>query len=310
MISVDLQDVNEVPIKRIAADLGIPSIGSKDDLIAAIKNRVSPTTSLILIPHSWSSGYTSGSGKGWQITSAVLSFFAVAGALVTAILTYSIAEANVQSAKANVESAQANVKSAEVSSKLYETELIKMREAADKEIALYKQKEKEAWMRVVVHKIIQEGMKTQWTGLTFDEIRTKFTTEAVAVKAVTLTKDDFSDMAIRKVLFELQEVLSVGMTYEDRYVTPMLAIHPKEYLTRQVSNLQVLYAILYILSKEAEGGKYTKDQMVQIVMEQVKNTTPVDVNAVLAELAALNYIIVDESGKLWSKANPPKKKIP
>jgi len=236
MIYFDLQHVNEAALRRKGADLGIPGASSmnKDPLIDEIKKKLSPEKSLILSPLKWSG--EPAPGKGMLISTVVATASAI-GALITALLTYSIANSTTEAAKA--------------SSGLYQAELVKMREATDKDLAERHEKMKEVWKKVIVHKII-----------------------------------------------------------EDRYATQKYGLNSKDDIRRNGSNLQIAYAVLNVLSKESEAGKYTMPEVIQLLMEKVKGSTHEEVNAVLTEFVAKKYILVGEDRKLWSASHPPKKKVP
>lgn len=214
-------------------------------------------------------------------------------ALATAIYTQSIANANVEAAK--------------TSSGLYEAELVKMREASEKEIAEKRGEKKSSWQHTIVYKIIEDGMKTKWNGMTLDEIKGKYREEAVAVKEVDLTKDDLDELTIRKIVIGLIETSLVYTTVEDRYVVQKSTVNSKEDLRRGLTNNQVAYAVLNILARDSDAGKHTVAELGQIIMEKIKTTTPEEYNTIMAELAALHYVIIEDK-KVWSAANPPKKK--
>src|SRR6266849_6717986 len=80
------------------------------------------------------------------------------------------------------------------------------------------EEKKTSWQYVIVYKIIADGMKGEWNGLTLDEIRRRYATEVAAVKDIDVGRPDLQEMAIRKVVLGLIESQLVYNTIDDRYV--------------------------------------------------------------------------------------------
>jgi hypothetical protein len=304
-----LDDVNDTPIKNAAITLGIPNAAgkSKAELIKEIREKVSTTGALVLTPVMPLAPPPPPAAKPgsvvtfWAWLASIAGLLSAMGALVTAGLTYMIAQANKDSAIASSQSAQ-------VSRDLYHTELEKMRQTSEKEIADKEDELLATWRRVMVYKILQDSSKSdnEWNGLTLEEIRRRYAVEVASKKHPRLGSEELDELAIRRHLLALMEAQLVLATIEDRYVTQKSSVNSKEEIRRGFSNKQVAYAILQVLARDTDAGQHTVPELGQLVMEKIKNCTIEEYNAVINELVALKYVRIDEMKKVWSAANPRK----
>lgn len=287
-----LEDLNEKPLRDAAAQLGIETAATapKADLILAIKTRLAPNSALALLPLSArpQGGKSNEGGWSWVGIATALSALAM---LATTVLTVFIASANVESAR--------------TAANLYQTELTKVREAAEKAEHDRDEEVKRSWQRLVIFDILTSGMKENWNGLSLPEIRDRYKKAAIEssfAKEVKLGKEDLEDTAIKKHLFELMALQLVFQTLEDRYITERSAVNPR--WQSATIELQIGYTISRLL-EEREGDPYTLDGLRNAVGTKVA-VKPQDFAGVIAELRRLGLVKV-EDGKVWSTGNPPKK---
>jgi hypothetical protein len=243
----------------------------------------------------------------WWWIPGLLTLLSALAAATTAGLTYWIASANATSAKANADSAK-------TASDLYQAELQKMREAAEKDVEQANAKARTAWQEIIVYGIISQGMKDKWNGLTQKEIQAQYRTEAVQKalqkdsakrkdQDVEIRSEDLSDYALVQILFSLMEKGLVGETTDDRYVTNKTLVNPR--WQRGSSDFQISGLIFQILLGKAVSEPYTVDSLFKAVADQiaVKNE---DYRTVLGTMQKEGFVRI-EDGKVWSPTNPPKK---
>jgi hypothetical protein len=299
MFTATLDDLSALKLTEIAKHLGVLPGGSpaKAVLVAAITNHCAPGGAILMSPLTQMT--TPRRRVDYLTLLVAIGTLACAGAaVVSAVLTYSIASANAASAKSAAESAT-------TASNLYQAELEKMRADAEEATAEREREAKSGWLEMAVYSIIGEGMKDKWNGLSIDDIKSRYTErikDAVFRKRFGVTEKDIAEDVLQNVLFSLQKVGLVGQTVEERYIIEKYAVNPR--WGSMGNYLKIADAIRSILA-EKPGDSYAIASLYQAVGKNL----PVkyeEYHVVLSEMERLRMVRV-EDGKVISPLHPPMK---
>ena len=211
MATFQPDDLKDQALRRLATELDVAEAGrSRPDVEQEILQKYPNALLMSAILHSTPTQARSGN-RDWG------AWLAIGFAALTAITTAYIAYANSDSANTARESLNA--------------EIVKTRESRQREEATTSENQRRLWQLVIVFKIIDEGTKANWHGITLNEIRTRYTTEA-ASSPHNLTIDDKNELAIRRLILSLMEHRLVYTTTANKYITAQTIITPKEDICR------------------------------------------------------------------------------
>lgn len=276
IISVTLSDLNEAPLRHIAGELAIPDVAgkNKDELVAAIKEKLSPDSPLALTT------FSQPPLPKWYMTPTVIISLV---ALIVSVGGF-------------VVSAWSNV--ASVGKISYELAREREKDEANK---------REEWKTFKVYDIIFRHTfnPERWTGLDFEELRTKYTQEVVSEQDVSLGRADLQPDELRRILMKLRFNYLIEATVDDKYAIARVLITSRECAQRPTTEA-IERALLKLLS--TESGKYTRDKLMSKVSEENKFKSE-DVYTTANCMRAAGKISIDEVGKVWSTLETQEPKI-
>jgi hypothetical protein len=87
---------------------------------------------------------------------------------------------------------------------------------------------------------------------------------------------------------------------DDRYMLKRHTVTGNIY--KNPNEIKALYATLDLLAKES--GKHTFTEIGRIIIDKT-HCTSVEFSLLFTELAAANYLLIDQFNKVWSAADPP-----
>lgn len=182
MLSLKLDDFKEVPLRDAAIQLGIPNAATmlKDELLAALKGKLAPESSLIFVPMSPASPKPS---YGWWAP-LIISILSALFTLGTMIAHWSNFYA---------------------SSHRYFAEAEK--------------KDDLEWSESEVYSIIENASRNDARGVDINGILRQYATSAKAADSQNLQKKSLTERELRKILLELLAIKVIWQLPEDRYVT-------------------------------------------------------------------------------------------
>lgn len=277
VISVQLSDLNDQPLRNLAGELGIDIALSKNELIAAIKEKISPNAPLTLSPFGQPSP-----PKWWKTPTIVIPLLAlivaVAGSTFTALAS------------------------------LYTIHKIEHDLSRDDEDVA--ENKRRPWKILKVYEIIDRTTLStdKWTGMNFDEIRLKYTQEVQAEQDIRVGKPDLQPNELQSILIDLLEKRLVVKTTDNKYAIIRSVVETRECVVRP-STAAIQQAIIKILS--TESGKYTPEKLIlKVVNEQ--HFTYEDVYATLNCMKANRMIFTDDKGMTYAiiETTPPKIVMP
>jgi hypothetical protein len=162
------------------------------------------------------------------------------------------------------------------------------------------------WQKVVVYNILQARMlKPDRAPMTFEEIRLEYVTQATTVNGIDLKKEELQDLALKRILLDLMSYQLVYETSGSRYTINQHTVNAKfdRFFVQSDAGDRILNTI------DNESGKYTPADLDAKLRDELK-VTKEEFNHALLQLMGLNWIILDEKGKLWSRLKPPKDVLP
>ena len=169
--------------------------------------------------------------------------------------------------------------------------------------------QKEEWQEVQVFQIIQAGTKqklgdsTLMRGMTFEEIKSQYQF-ATLVTDTELPEETRKESELRKVLLNLVKSGVIYHLVDDSYAMQRASLNQRA--DRFYLEEGAKYAILNELAlnpgthKVPELFQSMKDKKIQVTVEEY--------HLLINHLISANAVLIDESGKLYSVANPPPKR--
>jgi hypothetical protein len=268
MIAFRLDDFKEQPLREAGMQLGIPDAATmaKEDLVREIRAKVSPNSAVVFVP------MTASEVKPLGRLATILSIAAMLISLGTGAATW-----------------------------------LGVIAALNKTAAEREEKLKESWQASKVYDILERGTsdKEKWGGLTFEEVKAKYSEEVTAEQDVRLGKDDLQPKVLKRILIGMIETGLVSRTIDDRYIIQRYGVNTKESVLQAANGPATSRLILRLLATEA--GKYTVDKLGTKLATNFK-TDAEEYYATINSLKVTGLIVIDSDDRVWSAVSPPKKR--
>lgn len=162
------------------------------------------------------------------------------------------------------------------------------------------------WQSAIVYEILEKGCaEGSCSGMTFDEIKTRYVTEAASFKDIDIPKEAISSTALRRILNGFRATNVIWCTTDRRYYPVYVILQKGADKAARFEPLQ--YAILNFL--ENEKGTMDAAQICRKISEQEKVGYD-EVHMGLGELTSLKVVLSTSDSKLYSRVFPPKNQSP
>jgi hypothetical protein len=166
------------------------------------------------------------------------------------------------------------------------------------------------WQEVVVFSII---MESGVNGLKFEEIRSRYREEALAIKDLDLPREEIQESSLNRVLLNLMSKRIIAYTRSGKY---KIAFMPEPDELRGTPEEMALHARIEkaaddaIATVKVENCRYTPDQLGQILQRENPELTLREANGLLTQMIADGMFHIDEQGRLCSITEPRRRESP